>query len=136
MINETLDKLMIQLDRRGIEFGRAIRNGAPDHILQQKLLAEIDGDASIAMEQYGDALMLEGKPRKAGDAYDAAQLLAGSFNDLTRWKGLQAKIIAAGEADWERIKLELGYEPAEDQALPAFLQNRDWGYDPFGTPLR
>lgn len=136
MINDTLDNIIKLLDRRSVEFGRAIRNGAPAHALETKLLAEIDGDASIAMEQYGDGLLAIGKPRKAGDAYSAAQQLAGGIKDLVRWKGLQAKIVSAAEADWERIKRELGYEPAEDQALPTFLQNRDWGYDPFTTPLR
>jgi hypothetical protein len=132
MINETLDNYMRKHDRDGQEFSRLIRRGAPADALEQRRMALLDSDMSIAMEQYGDQLMEAGMPRKAGDAYQAAQSLAGGSADLTRWKGLQAKIIAAGDADWKRIIKTLGYEPAEDQDLPAFLHNRDWGFDPWG----
>lgn len=135
MTNETLDKIIIKHDRDLLAFGRQVRAGAPDHLLHQKDLSLTDGDVSIALEQYGDALMEAGKPRKASDAYETSQSMAGGTRNLERWKGLQKKIIAALEADGERIKRELGYEPSEDQDLPAFLRNRDWGYDPFPNSL-
>ena len=130
-MSKLLDQLIIDRHHSAMRF--AAKMAQPTlpaaHELDRAVIASRDEEASIALEAYGDRLMADGKPRKASDAYGAAVSYAGGSANMERYRPLTQKSLAAVDADDERIKRELGFDPHIDQDLPAWLWNRDWGYD-------